>query len=177
MTKANKLGINFSANPVSRKAVQAAIKARQDKIDEQRAEQYADDLQRGQQVQDAGRKRLAELKKAVNDFKIHFKPFANELLFAHMLQKRKERGPEISDIGNDNRLAMLPQLRPGQLLYEFFQRADAAGQCDERVSPFKHQHFPFVHIINDDQFIDVFQHFLFFRQKRRNNAGYRAASS
>ena len=55
-------------------------------------------------------------------------------------------------------LRVTAELLPGHLLDQFLQRADAAGQGDERVGAFEHQPFAFVHIRRDDHFLNARQH-------------------
>ena len=55
---------------------------------------------------------------------------------------------------------MTAELRPGQLLDQFFERADAAGERHEGVRALEHDALALVHVARDDQFgylaVDVF---------------------
>ena len=62
-----------------------------------------------------------------------------------------------SILASSDRLAVTPELLPGQLLDQFLQRADAAGQGDERIGAFEHQPLAFVHVRRDDHFLNVRQ--------------------
>ena len=62
-----------------------------------------------------------------------------------------QRIPEAVDIGEEHRLLVAAELRPGHLLDQLFQRADAAGERDERVGALEHQHFSLVHVLGDDR--------------------------
>ena len=46
---------------------------------------------------------------------------------AHVIDQLQERLPEAVDVGEQDRLGVAAELLPGQLLDQFFQRADAAG--------------------------------------------------
>ena len=48
---------------------------------------------------------------------------------------------------------MALQLRPSELLDQFLERADSAGQRDERVGAFEHQLLPLMHAVDDDEFL------------------------
>jgi hypothetical protein len=61
------------------------------------------------------------------------------------------------------------------LLDQFFQRADAAGQGDERIGMFEHQPLALVHVRRDDHFLNARQHIFARAQKIRNDARDRAA--
>ena len=52
----------------------------------------------------------------------------DEFQLAHMVEQAAERVPEAIDVQDQDRLLVTPELRPGELLDQFFQRADAAGQ-------------------------------------------------
>jgi len=43
----------------------------------------------------------------------------------------EQRAPEGADIGEQHRLSVAAQLHPGELLDEFLERPDPAGQRDE----------------------------------------------
>ena len=72
---------------------------------------------------------------------------------------------------------MLAELRPRQLLDEFFKRADAARQRDEGIGALEHQLLARVHILDDDEFIDVHEHLFARAEKFRDDAGDLAASA
>ena len=48
---------------------------------------------------------------------------------------------------------MAPELRPGHLLDEFLERAEAAGQCDESIGALEHRALALVHVVGDDQLL------------------------
>ncbi len=58
---------------------------------------------------------------------------ADEGFALHVGEQIEERRPEALDVGDDDRFGVAAELRPGQLLDQFFQRADAARQRHERV--------------------------------------------
>jgi hypothetical protein len=66
---------------------------------------------------------------------------------------------------------MPAELRPGELLDEFLQRSDAAGQSDERVRLHKHQVFALMHIVDHDQLLRLDQHVLALAQEAGDDAG------
>ena len=51
-----------------------------------------------------------------------------------------QRVPEAGDVGEQHRLLVAAELRPGHLLDQLFQRADAAGKRHEGVRALEHQH-------------------------------------
>ena len=57
------------------------------------------------------------------------------------------------------------------LLDQFLQRADAAGQRDERVGALEHQPLALVHVGRDDHSCTRVSAFSRARQKVRNDAG------
>ena len=65
--------LNFANSPVSPDAIAAALKKRNDAVEEQRALLIAEDVTACQRAVDAGRKRLKALRKAVEDFHSEFK--------------------------------------------------------------------------------------------------------
>ena len=69
---------------------------------------------------------------------------------------------------------MPAELRPGHLLDQLFQRADAAGQRDERVRQLEHLLFAFVQVARDDQLAAV-ERALALGQEVRDDAGDLAA--
>ena len=97
---------------------------------------------------------------AIDDGEAHIQPGADEGFSLHVRQQIEEGLPESLDVGDDDRLGMAAELRPRQLLDEFLQRADAAGQCHERVRALEHQAFPLVHVVDDDQLVGIAQHLL-----------------
>ena len=70
--------------------------------------------------------------------------------------------PITFNIGNDDRLGVLIELRPRGDLGQFFKRANAAGQGHKACGFFEHQSFAFVHGAGDNQLIHPVQHSLFF---------------
>ena len=76
---------------------------------------------------------------------------------AHMRQQRDQRLPEAVDVGEQHRLGVAAELLPGHLLDQFLQRADAAGQGDERIGAFEHQPLALVHVGRDDHFLNARQ--------------------
>ena len=70
-----------------------------------------------------------------------------------MGDKRQQWIPIPVDIGDQDRLAMAAELSPGQLLDQFFERADPAGQGDKGIGAIKHCAFTLMHIAGDDQLL------------------------
>ena len=70
-----------------------------------------------------------------------------------MREQRQQRPPEAVDVGEKHGLAVALQLRPGELLDQFLERADAAGQCDERVGALEHQLLALMHAVDDDELL------------------------
>ena len=74
-----------------------------------------------------------------------------------MREQRQQRLPEAVDVGEQHRLGVAAELLPGHLLDQFLQRADAAGQRDERIGAFEHQPLAFVHVGRDDHLLNARQ--------------------
>jgi len=55
-----------------------------------------------------------------------------------MVDQRQQRIPVFVDIGDQDRLLVPAELGPGQLLYQLFERADAARQRHEGVGAVEH---------------------------------------
>ena len=93
-------------------------------------------------------------------------------IIPRFLEKRERMLPDVTEliVTED-----MPELGPGELFDQLFQRADAAGQADEGVGSFKHQHFALMHVFGDDQFADIGKHALLFFQESRDDAGDLAA--
>jgi len=64
----------------------------------------------------------------------------------HQLQQGR---PEIVDIDDNDGLLVQAQARPAEGFNDLFQSADAAGQGAESVRLFEHDHFAFMHVLND----------------------------
>ncbi len=65
----------------------------------------------------------------VDDRIFHLQARPDEALVLHVIEEDTQRIPEAADIGDDHGLRMAAELRPGQLLDKFLQRADAAGSA------------------------------------------------
>ena len=51
--------------------------------------------------------------------------------------------------------AVAAKLAPGHDLDDLLQRADAAGKCDEGVGTFEHRMLALMHVLGDDQFVEL----------------------
>ena len=71
----------------------------------------------------------------------------------HVFEQFDQRLPEAIDVGDQNRLAVTAELRPGQLLHQFLERADPSGQGDERIGALEHHALALVHVARDDDFL------------------------
>ena len=80
-----------------------------------------------------------------------------------------------SMLASSDRLGVAAELLPGQLLHQFLQRADAAGQGDEGVGTLEHQPLALVHVGRDDHLLNALQGVLAGGQKVRDDAGDGAA--
>ena len=56
-------------------------------------------------------------------------------------------------LSDQDRLLVAAELRPGELLDQFLQRPDAAGQRHEGVGALEHDAFALVHVARDDPFL------------------------
>ena len=109
------------------------------------------------------------------DIDRHFQTGADEGVFAHMVEQVDQRVPEILDVGEHDRFAVLVELGPGGHLHRFLERADAAGQRDERVRLLEHQHLAFVHVGRDHGVLDIAEHQFAVFEELRNDAGHMPA--
>ena len=66
------------------------------------------------------------------------------------VEQHQQRIPEAVDVGDQDRLLVAAELRPGHLLDQFLERADAARQGDERVGAVEHRALALVHVAGDD---------------------------
>src|SRR5262249_7029146 len=85
-------------------------------------------------------------------------------------EQRQQRVPEAADIGEYDRLLMLLELRPGELLDELLQCAETARQRYEGVRLHEHQMFPLMHVVDHNQFMSFEQHVLTRAQESRDDA-------
>ena len=102
----------------------------------------------------------------------------DEAFGPHMVDQRQHRIPETLDIGEDDRLAVMAELRPGHDLDDLLDRADAARQRHKGVGFLEHRVFALVHVVGDDEFVEPvkrgFGGFLV-DEEARNDAGDLAA--
>ena len=68
---------------------------------------------------------------------------------------------------------MAAELRPGHLLDQFLERADAARQRDEGVGAIEHGAFALMHVARDDLLLREPPRLLLRGQEFRNDAGRR----
>src|SRR4029079_13203786 len=108
---------------------------------------------------------------------MHVETRPDERLALHMLEQLQERVPEAFDIGDHDRLRMAAELRPGELLYQLFERTDAAGKRHEGIGAVEHQLLPHMHVLDDDQVVDVLQHHFAGTEEFRDNSRYLAAGA
>src|SRR6266576_4118190 len=88
-----------------------------------------------------------------------------------MIEQGAEWVPESFDVQNQNRLLVAAELRPGELLDELLERADAAWQRDEPIGAVEHRLLAHMHVGCDDDLLRAAQRLLAVLQKLRNNAG------
>ena len=69
------------------------------------------------------------------------------------VDQRQQRIPIAVDIGDQDRLLVAAELRPGELLDQLLQRADAAGQGDEGVGALEHRALALMHVARDDKLL------------------------
>ena len=100
---------------------------------------------------------------------------ADEFELLHVIEQRAERVPEALDIGDQDRLLVAAELRPGELLDQLLQRADAARQRHEGVGALEHDALALVHVAGDDPLLHARQHVLAVDQEVRNDAGHHPA--
>jgi nucleoid-associated protein YgaU len=67
-----------------------------------------------------------------------------------MVDQADQRLPVPLDVQQEDRLAVQPDLRPGQHLEEFIQRARATGQHHDGVGIHEHDLLPLVHVFGHD---------------------------
>ncbi len=88
-----------------------------------------------------------------------------------MREQRKQRVPEAVEIEHQHRLSVLAELEPGELLDQLLERADAAGQRDERVGALEHLAFALVHVARDHHIPRAFERVLARHQKIGDHPG------
>jgi hypothetical protein len=87
-----------------------------------------------------------------------------------VIEQCAERLPEACDIGEQDRLLVPAELRPGHLLDDLFERADPAGQGNKGIRHFEHLALALVHIARDDQAVCAFIGVFTRHQKIRDDA-------
>ena len=100
---------------------------------------------------------------------------SDEPMIAHMGKEIEQRTPKSGDIDDEHGLAVSVELDPGQLLDEFFERADPAGQGHEGIGALEHQALAGMHVGHDDELLGLLQHQFSRLQKIGDDAGDMAA--
>src|SRR4029079_19818578 len=77
--------------------------------------------------------------------------------------------------GKHERLLMLLELRPGELLDELLQCAETAGQRHEGVRLHEHQMLPLMHVVDHHELMHLEQHVLAAAQEGWDDASDPAA--
>ena len=106
----------------------------------------------------------------VDHFEVKLEPGADEAFLPHAREQRQQRVPEAVDIGKHDRLLMLLELRPGELLDELLQCAETARQRHEGVRLHEHQMLPLMHVVDHNQFVSFEQHVLTRAQESGDDA-------
>ena len=101
---------------------------------------------------------------------IHFEAVADEVELAHMGEEDEQGFPEAVNIRHENGFCVAAELGPGELLDEFLQRADPAGQGNEGIGAFEHELFAGVHVGDDNHVIRAVEHDFALFEKFRDNA-------
>jgi hypothetical protein len=98
--------------------------------------------------------------------------------FRHrLIDERRQRRVERTDVQQAARLAVQSELGPGDHFEEFLEGAHAAGHRDESVRKLRHHRLARVHGINDMQFGNAGVGDLTFGKRPWNHANYLAAVS
>src|SRR5436190_5218887 len=84
------------------------------------------------------------------------KPGADEIQSSHLLYQRAKRIPELLHIENKDWFLMPTELRPGELLDQLFERADATRQGHEGVRALEHDSFALMHVARDDSLLHAY---------------------
>ena len=113
--------------------------------------------------------------RTVDNCKADLEPWADKGVVFHVPQQIKERTPEAFDICDDDGLGMAAELRPRQLLDQFFERTNATVQGNEGIGALEHQAFSGVHVVGDDEFIGIAQYLFSLGEEARDDAGHVAA--
>src|SRR5690606_26959434 len=108
---------------------------------------------------------------AVHHLDVDIEAAADEALLAHVVEQADEGIPELLDVDEHDRLAVLAELGPGHHLDGFLERPEAAGQRDEGVGLREHVPLALVHALGDDQFLGVAQHLFALAEELRDDAG------
>ncbi len=92
-----------------------------------------------------------------------------------MVEQRQQRVPVVLHVGQDNRLIVAPELRPGADLDQLLEGSHAPRQGDETVGVREHAHLALVHVGGDDELIDVGEHAFLVDEEFRYDSGHMAA--
>ena len=94
---------------------------------------------------------------------------------SHMDEQREQGFPETRNVRDQDRLGVAAELLPRQLLDQFLQRADSAGQRHECVGALEHQPLALVHIGRDDHFLNAIKGVFADGEEVRDDARHGAA--
>ena len=78
-----------------------------------------------------------------------------KLAVDEMIEQFHQWIPEPLQIGQNDRMGVAFELRPGHHFHRFFQRADAPRQRDKSVRHLEHPLLSFMHGLGDDQLADL----------------------
>jgi len=108
---------------------------------------------------------------------VHKRPVLRlqEPLFDLVIEQRQQRLEVAPRVEHTDRFGVDAQLRPGQDLEQFLQRAHAAGQGHETVGQVGHQRLAVVHAADHVQFGQACVGEFLGLQRRRDDADYLAA--
>lgn len=112
---------------------------------------------------------------ALGDEIIRFEAVADEVELAHMGEEDEQGFPEAVNVGHENGLGVAAELGPGELLDEFLQSADPAGQGDEGIGALEHELLAGVHVGHDNHVIRTLKHDFALFEKFRDDASDFAA--
>ncbi len=94
----------------------------------------------------------------------------------HVGEQSEQRAPESGDVGDQDRLLVAIELRPGHLLDQLLERADASRQRDEGVGALEHRLLALVHVLDHQHLLRVGERMLLAHEKTGDNSGHEAAA-
>ena len=114
----------------------------------------------------------------LNSFRHHIaqvEAFADDAFDMHVGEQREQGAPEAADIGDEDRLHVPIELRPGHLLDQLFQGAGPARQGDKCVGAVEHRLLALMHAVDNQHLLGGGQRVLLANEEAWDDSGHVAA--